>query len=193
MYVDQFPANDMSRSMASKHNVPIFKTVREALTLGTAKLAVDGVVLVGEHGNYPTNEKGQHLYPRYELFSQIMEVFVASKRSVPVFSDKHLSVDWWKAKWMVDQSKKLKFPFLAGSSVPIAWRRPQLELALGTEVKHAVAAAGGPMEAYGYHAMEAMQAMVERRKGGETGISADRKSTRLNSSHSRRSRMPSSA
>ena len=101
-----------------------------------------------------------------------MEVFESSKRSVPVFCDKHLSVDWSKAKWMVDQSKKLKFPLLAGSSVPIAWRRPQLELDLGTPVKHAVAAAGGPIEAYGYHAMEAMQTMVERRKGGETGISS---------------------
>ncbi len=172
MYVDQVPANDMSRDKAAKHKVPIFKTVREALTLGGDKLAVDGVVLVGEHGTYPTNEKGQHLYPRYELYSQVMEVFESSKRSVPVFCDKHLSVDWWKAKWMVDQSKKLNFPLLAGSSVPIAWRRPQLELAMGSPVKHAVAAAGGPLEAYGYHAMEAMQAMVERRKGGETGISS---------------------
>ena len=172
MYTDQVPSNDMSRAKAKRHGVPIFKTVREALTLGTGKLAVDGVVLVGEHGNYPTNEKGQHLYPRYELCAQIIDVFATSGRAVPVFCDKHLSVDWWKAKWMVDQSRKLKFPLLAGSSVPIAWRRPELELAMGTTVKHAVAAAGGPMEAYGYHAMEAMQAVVERRKGGETGITS---------------------
>ncbi len=172
MFTDQVPWNDMSRDKAKKNNVALFNTVREALTLGGDKLAVEGVVIVGEHGNYPMNEKGQHLYPRYELFSQVVDVFKASGRSVPVFCDKHLSVDWWKAKWMVDQSKELKFPLLAGSSVPISWRRPQLEFPIGTPVTHAVAAAYGGIEAYGYHAMESMQAMVERRKGGETGISS---------------------
>ena len=44
----------------------IYPTIAEALTLGGGKLAVDGVVLVGEHGNYPKNEKGQTKYPRYD-------------------------------------------------------------------------------------------------------------------------------
>ena len=174
MFTDQVPWNDMSRGMAQKHDVRLFNTVREALTLGGGKLAVEGVVLIGEHGTYPYNEKLQHLYPRYELFSQIVDVFRASGRSVPVFSDKHLSVDWWKAKKMVEWSKELKFPFLAGSSVPIAWRRPEMEVPFGATVKHAVAAAYGGNEAYGYHATESLQVLVERRKGGETGIAAVR-------------------
>ena len=41
----------------------IYPTIAEALTLGGSKLAVDGVVVVGEHGNYPRNEKGQTAIP----------------------------------------------------------------------------------------------------------------------------------
>ncbi|MBI1896915.1 MAG: hypothetical protein HYZ57_05845 [Acidobacteria bacterium] len=172
MYTDQTPKNDMSRGLAEKYKFPIYPTVREALTLGGAKLAVDGVVLIGEHGNYPNNEKGQKLYPRYELYKQVADIFRASGRSVPVFCDKHLSVDWDKAKWMYEQSRELGFPLLAGSSLPLSWRRPPLELPYGTRVPHAVAAFYGGKEAYGFHALEALQCMVERREGGETGIAA---------------------
>ncbi len=172
MFTDQVPWNDMSREMAKKHGVPLFDTVRDAVTLGSGKLAVDGVVIVGEHGNYPYNEKLQHLYPRYELMSQVMDVFRQSGRSVPVFCDKHLSVDWWKAKQMYDWSRELKFPFLVGSSIPVTWRRPQLELPMGANLKRAVSAAYGGTEAYGFHALEGLQCMAERRRGGETGVRA---------------------
>ena len=172
MYTDQAPSGDMSRDMAARHGVRIFPTVPEAVTLGTGRLAVDGVVLIGEHGEYPDNEKGQRLYPRYELSKQIIDVFRKSGRAVPVFCDKHLSVDWWKAKWMYDQSRELKFAFMAGSSVPLAWRRPPLELDLGTPVEKAVVCFEGGKESYGIHGLEALECMVERRAGGETGIAA---------------------
>src|SRR6185437_15512064 len=60
----------------------------------------------------------------------------------------------------------------AGSSVPLAWRRPPLELDIGTPVEHAVSLGYGDKEAYGFHALETLQCMVERRKGAEAGISA---------------------
>jgi hypothetical protein len=170
IYTDQTPWNDMSRDMARKHRVPVFDTVRDAVTMGTGKLDVDGVVVIGEHGNYPYNEKLQHLYPRHELVSQVADVFRDARRSVPVFCDKHLSTDWWKAKQMYDWSRQLKFPFMAGSSIPVTWRRPGLELALGSRVRHAVSAGGGATESYGFHALEGLQCMVERRRGGETGV-----------------------
>ena len=172
MFTDQVPANDMSRPMAAKYNVPLFPTIAQALTLNGPKLAVEGVVLIGEHGNYPENEKGQKLYPRYDLFRQIVDVFRASGRAVPVFSDKHLSTDWPKAKWMYDQSRELKFPFMAGSSLPLAWRKPELELPMEHSMRRGVVAAYGGNEAYGFHALETLQCMAERRKGGETGINA---------------------
>ena len=101
MYTDQVPHNDLSLGLAAKYGFKIYPTVRQALTLGGEQLAVDSVVLIGEHGNYPDNEKGQKLYPRYPLYQQIVEVFRASGRSVPVYCDKHLSTDWMKAKQAV--------------------------------------------------------------------------------------------
>ncbi len=172
MYVDQFPARDLSRQVAQKHNIAIFPTVGDALRAGGKSLAVDGVMFIGEHGNYPDNEKGQKLYPRYRLYKQIVETFRESGRAAPVFHDKHFSVDWKEAKWMFDQSRELKFPLLAGSSFPLTWREPALEFALETPIEAAVMAGNGPKESYGFHLLEGLQCMVERRAGGETGIAA---------------------
>jgi hypothetical protein len=101
-----------------------------------------------------------------------MDVFRESGRSVPVYCDKHFSYDWKKAKWMYDQSKELKFPLMAGSSVPLAWRRPPLEIKMGATIDKAVMLSFSGNEIYGFHALEALECMVERRKGFETGISA---------------------
>src|SRR5215467_12055752 len=122
LYTAQVPKNDLSREKAKQHHVPIYPTIWEALTLGGERLAVDGVLLIGEHGDYPYNPKGQHLYPRYELFLEITDAFRATRKSVPVFNDKHLSYNWHKAKRMVEISHELRFPMMAGSSVPVAYR-----------------------------------------------------------------------
>ena len=172
MYTDQVPDNDMSRAMAAKHGFKIVKTIPEALTMGSGQLAVDGVLLMAEHGKYPMNAKSQILYPRYEFYSQIVEVYRQSRKAVPVFCDKHLSYDWEKAKWMYDQSRALHFPLMAGSSIPLTWRQPPLELDLGIPIEKAAVAAYGHKESYGFHALEALQCMVERRSGGEKGIAA---------------------
>src|ERR1051326_506638 len=137
MYTAQVPKNDMSRQKAKEYHVPIYPTIWEALTLGGERLAVDGVLLIGEHGNYPYNEKGQHLYPRYELFLEITDAFRATRKSVPVFNDKHLSYNWHKAKRMVEISRELKFPLMAGSSIPVAYRPEKVELQWGVTQRHA--------------------------------------------------------
>jgi hypothetical protein len=172
LYTDQVPGNDISRSLSEKHKVPIYPTIREALCRGGDKLAVDGVLLIGEHGKYPFNEKGQHMYPRRRLFEETVKVFRDSGRVVPVFSDKHLSYNWKDAKWMYDQAVELKIPFMAGSSLPGTWRRPALELDAGTDIEEGLAVGHGGVESYGFHALETLQCMMERRKGGETGVVA---------------------
>jgi len=125
---------------------------------------------VGEHGRYPRNEKGQHLYPRFEFFQQIVKVFESSGRSVPVFNDKHLSWNWDWARQMYDTSRRLGFAFMAGSSLPVTWRTPSLEMPHGANVREAVCVGYGGLDSYDFHALETLQCMVERRKGGESGV-----------------------
>jgi hypothetical protein len=163
MYVEQTKEGDLSRELARKHGFRLFPDIANALTLGTSGLAVDGVLLIAEHGDYPYNAKGQKLYPRYEFFQKIIEVFRQAGRSVPVFCDKHLSYDRKAARQMVETARRLGFPLFAGSSLPITWRRPELELPLGVPITEAVVASRGELEIYGIHALEALQCMVERR------------------------------
>ncbi len=172
MYTDQVPSNDLSRGLAQKHGFTIYPTIKDAITLGGGDVAVDAVCFVGEHGDYPTNERGQKLYPRYELMERIAEVFRRTGKSVPVFADKHFSYSWVKAKQIYNWSRELKYPFMAGSSIPLTVRSPFVEMPYGAEVESAVMLGYGDLDAYGFHTLEAMQSMVERRKGGETGIRA---------------------
>jgi hypothetical protein len=165
VYVEQ-PRNDLSKELSKEHGFRVSPTIEDALTLGTGKLAVDGVLLIGEHGDYPYNAKGQKLYPRFEYYQQIVDVFRKSGRVVPVFNDKHLSYDRAKAAEMVATAKNMGFPFMAGSSLPVTWRRPELELPLGTKITEALVASRGELEIMGIHALETLQCMVERRFAG---------------------------
>jgi hypothetical protein len=158
--------------MAARYGVRLASSVRDALTLGGPRLAVDGVLLIGEHGDYPHNEKGQLLYPRRKFFEQVAATFEKLGKAAPVFNDKHLAATWDDAKWMYDKARALYVPFLAGSSIPVTWRKPKLELPRGCELTAAVGLGYGPFEGYGFHALEGLQCMVERRKGGETGVKA---------------------
>ena len=172
LYVDQKPDGDQSAERAREFGFTVYLTIAEALRCGGDKLAVDAVLIIGEHGNYPKNEKGQILYPRYEFFKQCVEVFEKDGRVVPVYNDKHLSYSFEKAQWMVAAAHRLKFPMLAGSSLPVTWRLPDLELPLNCEIEEALMIGEGGSDPMDYHALEAMQCMVERRKGGETGVKA---------------------
>src|SRR6185436_3145055 len=91
LYVDQRPDGDLSRQRAADHGFTIYPTIADALRCGGSKLAVDGVVIIGEHG-------------------------------------------------------KLDEALIVGVG--------------GSD----------PMD---YHALEAMQCMIERRRGGETGIKSE--------------------
>ncbi len=171
LYVDQIGDDDLSRSRAQRFpTMKMYPTIAEALTLGGSKLAVDGVVVVGEHGNYPRNEKGQTKYPRWEFFEQIVKVYKDSGRSVPMFNDKHLSWNWDWAKQMYDASREMGFAYMAGSSLPVTWRIPSVEMPLGWKIREALCVCYGGVDSYDFHGLETIQGMVERRRGGETGV-----------------------
>lgn len=172
LYIEQFPPTDIGRGIAARYGIPLYDQPAAALRCGGDDLAVDGVLLVGEHGDYAYNEKGQHLYPRRKLFEEIVKVFRASGRSGPVFNDKHLAYSWSDAQWMHAQSRELGFPLMAGSSVPVAWRQPPLAFLPGVPLETALAAGTGSFESYGFHCLELLQTFVEKRAGGETGVRA---------------------
>jgi hypothetical protein len=172
LYVDQRPEGDQSLDRAREFGFDIYPTVAAALRCGGDELAVDGILIICEHGDYPKNEKGQILYPRYEFFKQCVDVFEADGRAVPIYNDKHLSYSFAKAKEMVDAGHRLDFPVLSGSSLPVTWRLPDVELPLECEIEEALFVGCGGSDPMDYHALEAMQCMIERRKGGETGVKA---------------------
>lgn len=171
IFIDQFPQKEMGRQVAKEYGLPIYETIGQALCLGGDELAVDGVLSIGEQGNYPLNALAQREYPRKRFFDEAVAVMRHSKKFVPFFNDKHLSYRWDWAREMYDTARELGMPLMAGSSVPLAQRRPPLEVPSGAEIADVVVVQGGPLEAYDFHGLEVLQSLVEDRRGGETGIS----------------------
>jgi hypothetical protein len=110
VYIHQFDTSELGQKICKSKGIPIFNTVGEAVTLGGQELAVDGVVIVGEHGIIQPILKGTGFCLAGGYISRFIRVFEKSNRSVPVFNDKHLSYNWDDAKWMFDKSRELGFP-----------------------------------------------------------------------------------
>ena len=192
MYVDQPHWTGMETELAREYGIEIHQSIRGALTMTPqgrpghwtpedderpGDLAVDGVMIVAEHGDYAGNERHRHLYPRRYFFEQVCGVFAMSGRSVPVFNDKHLAYDWRDALWMYERARELGVPFMAGSALPLCSRGPELEHEPGTPIEEALSIGYihpflFGLDSYGFHALEGLQCMVERRDGGESGITA---------------------
>ena len=170
LFIDQIHQNDVGRPIAHEYDIPIYESIRAALTLGGDSLAVDAVLLIGEHGDYPRSALGQEMLPRRYFFEQICGVIAESDRPIPIYNDKHLSYRWDDAHWMYTTAKELGIPLWAGSALPVAWRRPNFEHPLDAPLDEALSIGFHMIERYGFHALESLQCQVERRQGGETGI-----------------------
>lgn len=174
LYVDQLPFNDMAREQAAEYGIKIYPTVAEALRLGGSRLDVDAVAVIGEHGSYPRTRRGNFEYPRWRYFREITEVMRRDGRIIPCFNDKYLAYEWDDARRMYDTVREMRIPFLCGSTLPLTWRRPPLEFPRGIELEEALAVSCGDLEEHAYHGIELLGAMLERRRGGETGVASVR-------------------
>ena len=172
LYTDQKPSDDISRLLAASHRFSIKSRIADALTLGTGRLAVNGVLLVAEHGAYPFSATGNHQYPKRRFWDETIGVFRRSGKVVPVFIDKHLSDNWTDAKHIYDTARELKVPLMAGSSVPGTWRHPPADVERGAKLSEIVGITYGSTDAYGFHGLEAVQSLAEQRRGGESGVRA---------------------
>jgi hypothetical protein len=170
LYVDQRPASDTSQMLAASHGFRLSDSIADALTLGTNELAVDGVLLIAEHGDYPGSATKNIQYPKRRFWEETLEVFRNSDQIVPVFVDKHLSDNWADAKFIYDTAQDMKIPLMAGSSLPVTWRRPAGDIRSGAKLKEIVAITFHTTDAYGFHALEFSQSLAEQRESGETGI-----------------------
>ncbi len=174
LYTDQVPANDMSRDEAARRGIPICATIRDAIRADHCSEPIDGVVIIGEHGDYPVNEKEQMMYPRRRFLEETLAALDELDLAVPIFSDKHLACDYDDAVWMYEQMKARGIPFMGGSSIPHCDYVPNFEPQRLHSLREAIVISSGGLEGYGIHAMEVLQSLTERRKGGETGVSAIR-------------------
>lgn len=165
-YVDQFPCHDMAREQAAEHRTRICATVAEAIE------GVDGIAVIGEHGNYPRTRRGNFMYPRKRYFDDIVRSFRARGRVLPVFNDKYFAYEWADAQAMAATVRDLKIPFFCGSSVPISWQRPALNLPGAPQFAGLLGVSYSDLEEHAYHAIEAVQSVAEQR--GETGVAAVR-------------------
>ena len=193
MYMDQAHPQDIGVELAREHGIELFPSIRSALTLRQpprgswptapgweiGEMAVDGVLIIAEHGDYAPNERGRQMYPRRHFFEQVCGMIGLSGQAVPVFTDKHLAHSWADARWMYGRAAELDIPFMAGSSLPVTGRTPELEHEIGAPIDEALSlghfhAYPNGLDSYGFHGLEALQCMVERRRGGETGVAAVR-------------------
>ena len=174
MYVEHFPENDFARDKAKAHKIAMHKDITSAIADGGRQVAVDGVLVIGEHGPYARNNKLQQLYPRRRFLDEVAESFRKLGRVVPVFTDKHFSYEPLFAQWILQTYKHMNIPLMAGSSLPVSWRVPEQSWPIGAPIRRAFAQGYADLDAYGFHTLETLQCQVERRKGGETGVKSVR-------------------
>lgn len=170
VYVEQIGKDDRSIEICDRHNVPMYDNIYDTVTCGTDGVPVDGIISIGEHGDYPWNDRGQHLYPRRRFFEELTDALEHHNIRIPVFSDKHLGPVWEDARWMYERAVQLRLPFMAGSSLPVSFRKPNIAIPMDSQIESAVGIGYDGLDIYASHALDSLQSIIERRKGARTGV-----------------------
>jgi len=169
------PGADLAPYRAQDFNFRVYPNVQNALRCGGDRIAVDAVLSICEQSEeqpYPSNDRGQVLLPSYDFFQQVAQVCEEEKHPIAYFNYQQLSHSFPLAQQMVKTAERLKMPFLAGSAMPVTWRLPDVDIPHGAHVTEAVMVGPSGFRGSPFDALDAMQAMLERRKGGETGVRA---------------------
>ncbi|WP_310224834.1 hypothetical protein [Paenibacillus qinlingensis] len=170
LYLDQVPSNDIGTAEAQFRGIPIYTSIEEAIAAPHIGIPIDGVLIIGEHGDYPWNEKRQKRYPRRRFFEETFRALDRLGLTIPIFNDKHLSYLMEDAEWIYNELTRRGLPFLGGSSIPHAPQLPSYSSTQLHQVKEIFVISWLGVESYGFHGMEVLQAAAEQRHGGETGI-----------------------
>lgn len=170
LYLMQKDPTDQSGPLIALYGARDSPDIRDAMTLGTGELAVDAVMIIGEHGDFPHNEIRQKLYPRKELFDGVMEVIEASGKRIPLYFDKHFSWNPAYAREIFSRIQQAGLPFFGGSCTPHSPMLPPPPSLQGKTIRHMVITCWGQLEGYLFHALEVVESVVEGRAGGETGL-----------------------
>ena len=113
---------------------------------------------------------GQHLYPRRRFFEEITATMASCKTVVPVFNDKHPGPQWDDAQWMYQRARELGIPWMAGSSLPVSFRDPDVTLEWQADVRSCVGIGYSGLDIYGIHTLEFLQCLLERRATAAQGL-----------------------
>lgn len=172
LHVMQKSRPDLSTELCRRYGIRDAPSLEDALTLGTGQLAVDAIMLIGEHGDFPHNELQQKLYPRKEMLDEVIAIMERCGRVVPVFFDKHFS---WNPTWVREMFHALEdheIPWFGGSSLSHCPMVPPAPSLAGERIQELVMTTWAELEGYLFHALEVMEAIIENREGGETGIAS---------------------
>ena len=132
LFVEQVASEtDLGRAKAKRHGVRLSPTIADALTLGTGKLAVDAVLLIAEHGDYPLQREAPEALSSRPILPRGPRRL---PRIGPIGAGVHRQASDPTAgprrpAW--SRRRALKVPLMAGSSLPVTWRKPPLEIPLG--------------------------------------------------------------
>ena len=177
LYIDHAGDLDVGRSRAAQAGASVYPSVREALYARGDCLSVEGAVIVPERNikggrELTLDHRGQAQDCRVQLFDGCAAACRETGRPLAVFIDKHLGTTWEQASHVYETARELDMPLMAGSSIPVTVRFPPAQVPLGAAVKEVVVVSTGVGEAAVFHPLELAQSMVERRRGGESGVAA---------------------
>jgi hypothetical protein len=166
---------DGRKAAARQVRPDLHSSIEGALVAARDGPGLDGVVIVPERNKrsgrpVPLDARGHPDDLRRRYFDTVASYLEGSNLRVPVYLDKYLGNTWADAIHVYETSRRLGLPLMAGSSLPLTMRCPPATFAEGSKVTEAVVLSTGFGEAVLYHPLELVQAMIERRSGGETGV-----------------------